>query len=439
MRGRHNFFPDTAKPGPHRIALVLLIALSSFFLSGFLFHVGNRNMEYDDALTQKTLITFLGIQYDAENQACIEQILNSYSTAHNDMLVSYEGVTLNAYSHLLNQRLKKDDRVDDVFMLPPDCLRPYQSRGRLADLSGLPALSAYRPEVLEQMQVDGRAYIATTSLGARGLFANLDLLARYGVSTPRNGKAFLAACETFRAQGITPISADREALKIVLTAVSLSPPGGPMRKNTAAFPAALNASPDRLEQAVSKAFSLLALLRDKGYICMEDVRGIGPIYPGGLFCGGRRPFMIGGAWLSPGLAQARLGFQFKVFPLPLGEDAPVTVLSLDTPLAVSASSPQIPQAVQLVAYLTSPDSIRSYVDAQGLLSPLRDAPPPADAAIRPLAESLRAGNVVFKSDIRLAWPLQDGLEAGLDVFLSGGGAGEATAETMRTLRRGRSE
>ena len=53
MRGRHNFFPDTAKPGPHRIALVLLIALSSFFLSGFLFHVGNRNMEYDDALTQK--------------------------------------------------------------------------------------------------------------------------------------------------------------------------------------------------------------------------------------------------------------------------------------------------------------------------------------------------------------------------------------------------
>ena len=55
-------------------------------------------------------------------------------------------------------------------MLPPDCLRSYQRRGRLADLSGLPALTAYRPEVLGQMQMGGRPYIATTSLGARGLF-----------------------------------------------------------------------------------------------------------------------------------------------------------------------------------------------------------------------------------------------------------------------------
>lgn len=438
MRG-HGHLSGCAKHRQHRLVLVLLIALNSFFLSGFLFHLGNRNMEYDDALPQKKLITFLGIQYASENQSCIEQILNGYSTAHNDMLVSYEGVTLNAYSQLLNQRLKKDDRVDDVFMLPPGCLRPYQSRGRLADLSGLPALSAYHPEVLEQTQVDGHAYIATSSLGARGLFVNLDLLTRQGISPPRNGETFLAACETFRAQGITPISADREALKTILTAVILTPPGGPMRGNAAAFLAAFNASPDRQEQAVGKGFAFLVLLRDKGYLCMEDVRGNGPICPSGLFCGGRHPFMIGGTWLSPGLTQARLGFQFKVFPLPLGEDVPVTVLSLDTPLAVSASSPQIPQAVQLVAYLTSPDNIRRYVEAQGLLSPLRDAPLPADEAIRPLADSLRDGNVVFKSDVRLAWPLQDGLEAGLDVFLSDGGVKEATAATMRVLHRGRSE
>ena len=63
------------------------------------------------------------------------------------------------------------------------------------------------------MQGGGRPYIATSSLGAHGLPVNLDLPARHGVSTPRNGKAFLAACETFRAKGIIPISADREALK----------------------------------------------------------------------------------------------------------------------------------------------------------------------------------------------------------------------------------
>lgn len=186
----HGFLSGNDRPGLRRLVLVLFIALNAFFLSGFLFHVGNRNMEYHDALPRKTLITFLGIQYDAENQSCIEQILNGYSAAHNDMLVSYEGIALNVYSRLLNQRLKKDDRTDNVFILPPDCLRPYQRRGRLADQSGLPALTAYRPEVLGQMQGGGRPYIATSSLGAHGLFVNLDLPARHGVSTPPERQGF---------------------------------------------------------------------------------------------------------------------------------------------------------------------------------------------------------------------------------------------------------
>ena len=59
MRGR-GLLSGNDKPGPRRLALVLLIALNTFFLSGFLFHVGNRNMEYDDALPRKTLITFSG-------------------------------------------------------------------------------------------------------------------------------------------------------------------------------------------------------------------------------------------------------------------------------------------------------------------------------------------------------------------------------------------
>lgn len=37
MRGR-GLLSGNDKPGPRRLALVLLIALNTFFLSGFLFH-----------------------------------------------------------------------------------------------------------------------------------------------------------------------------------------------------------------------------------------------------------------------------------------------------------------------------------------------------------------------------------------------------------------
>lgn len=40
--------------------------------------------------------------------------------------------------------------ADDVFMVPPILARRYAAEGRLAPLKGIPALKAYRPEVLNR-------------------------------------------------------------------------------------------------------------------------------------------------------------------------------------------------------------------------------------------------------------------------------------------------
>lgn len=84
--------------------------------------------------------------------------------------------------------------------------------------------------------------------------------------------------------------------------------------------------------------------------------------------------MIGGSWFSPVLGKAQSAFRFSVFPLPVTSQGAVTVLGLDTPLSVSSRGEHVPQAVQLVEGLTSPENILIFNDGRRLQSAEERAP-----------------------------------------------------------------
>ena len=145
-----------------------------FLLSGFYFQRGNQNVEYDNpSLYPQVLLTFLGVQYPSENKAVTEHILNNYSKSHPNILVSYEWVPLRTYPCILKKRICSNS-LDDVFMLSLDS-RYQVPEGVLADLSSLPTLAAYRQQVLAQMRKGDTIPYVTTSLGAFGLFCNLNI------------------------------------------------------------------------------------------------------------------------------------------------------------------------------------------------------------------------------------------------------------------------
>ena len=87
------------------------------------------------------------------------------------------------------------------------------------------------------------------------------------------------------------------------------------------------------------------------------------------------------------------------------------MLGLDTPLSVSSRGEHVPQAVQLVEGLTSPENILIFNDGQGGFSPLKNAPLPADKAVHPLWKSMDAGRGIFHSDIRLRYNLWHRLDS----------------------------
>ena len=173
------------------------------------------------SLYPQVLLTFLGVQYPSENKAVTEHILNNYSKSHPNILVSYEWVPLRTYPCILKKRICSNS-LDDVFMLSQDS-RYQVPEGVLADLSSLPTLAAYRQQVLAQMRKGDSIPYVTTSLGAFGLFCNLNMLERNRLKVPQTLEEFLAACAAFHRIGITPLAVTRECLRALLIARAYEP------------------------------------------------------------------------------------------------------------------------------------------------------------------------------------------------------------------------
>lgn len=277
-----------------------ILLLMCVFLSGFFFHRGNQNREYDVSGMQPCIIlNFLGFRYDSDNRAALERLLSLYSERHPDKFVSYEGIPPAEYGRVLSQRLKMKS-ADDVFMVPPILARRYAAEGRLAPLKGIPALKAYRPEVLEQMKLEGDIRYATTSLGAFGLFCNLDMLEKEGLSVPRNMAEFGAICGYFLRKEVTPVAfAGREPLKALVVAGLFEPS---VSGDADSFFVSLETVPGRLEIALMESLDRLAALRERGWLRPGDVRGGDDGEPPLSFTRGETPFMLGGSWHagSPG-------------------------------------------------------------------------------------------------------------------------------------------
>ena len=408
----------------------LFLFVLCFLLSGFYFHRGNQNTEYAGGILKpQTLLTFLGFQYADKNEWSLEYVLDIYTKNHPNILVSYESIPKPGYFQILELRIRMNS-MDDVFMVSPYDARRYAAGGKLADLKDLSVLEGFRPEVLRQMHVEGMVPYLTTSLGAFGLYCNLRMLNRNGIAIPQNMGMFIAACERLRQAGIAPISASGfDALKALVIARSFRDAlyGSPEE-----FFAGMQMHPERLENLLTEGLTFLRLLLERGYLDLTGVSDAGQT-SFGLFAKGESPFMIGGVWLSPQLEKKRPGRWFKVFPLPLGTEGGIAVLRLDTPLAVNKNSPRLKEALSLVESLAEPDTVRAFNDAQGLFSPLKNAPKPADSAVYPLWESINQGHAVFHSDIRLPCPVWEKLDAGVDMILSGACAKDAAKKVMQSL------
>lgn len=365
---------------------------------------GNRVVNYEETDRESITLTFFGNKYEPENVLIIEEIISDFMKENPGIRISYESLKGNAYYNALEKRMAAG-KGDDVFMVNHDILLELKNQGLVADLSGLGTIPNFTESMRGQMEEDGRIYWVPTTVSIFGLYCNLDLLKEHNQKVPENLGEWMAACEYFAGQGITPVIANNDiSLKTLVIGrgfYSLY-----QEKREKEVFSSLNSGEEALSDYLEPGFLLVKEMIDKGYVdakkTVETRKTSDDLQE---FTKGEAPFMLTGAWAAGRVDGMKPDFSFEVIPYPVLEDGSLLVINADTRLSVNAGSEHKEEAMKFVEFFTKPENISKFADQQSSFSPLEGGEPSSVKEIQTLIPCYQQGRTVIGTDAFLEVPI----------------------------------
>lgn len=237
------------------------------------------------------------------------------------------------------------------------------------------------------------------SIAGTGIIYNKDVFAAAGVEVPTTWDELIAAAETFKAKGITPVAGafkDSWTLEFPYDSLvgTLQDPGffDSLKKEGA------DVGPD----------SATSFTKDQGDVIQKFVQFNSYTQPSAknddynasiaLMASGRAAMLVQGPWALGAIHDIDADIQLGSFPFPASNVASENGLdaAVDMTLSVVKSSPHKEAAEKFLAYLMSPDVVNAWNDSQAAYSPLKDAPVPSDPRVAGLNDAYTAGNYYFQ-------------------------------------------
>lgn len=381
--------------------LLLIIILFAFSWVKF-FPQQYQPVIYEYAANKSNIqLTFFGFKWETENVLTIESLMTEFINNSKTINVLYESIKGREYFRALKKQMETNNG-HDIFMVSQDMLPALTRQGHLVELSDLPELKNYSEPALSQIRdAKGSVWALPTSISAFGLYCNLDLLKKHGVSLPDTLQDFLAACKKFSDAGITPIIANNDiSLKTLVIARGM-PAFYQSGENVSDL---VNTGKLPLSTYFRSGFALLKELCDHGYIdrqrtlvtrkTRDDLTD---------FAGGESPFMLTGLWASTRLREMA-NFRYSVVPYPVQEDGPILVINIDTRLALNAHGKHLPEAKSFLRYMIQAESINRFCANQTSFSPLK-AFSTSNLLLQNLEKHLRNGRAIIGTDSRFVFPI----------------------------------
>lgn len=389
---------------------------------------GNRVVNYEETDRESITLTFFGNKYEPENVLIIEEIISEFMEENPGIRISYESLKGTAYYDALEKRMAAG-KGDDVFMVNHDILLELKEKGLVADLAGLSTISNFTESMRGQMEEDGRIYWVPTTVSVFGLYCNLDLLKEHNQKVPENLGEWMAVCEYFTGQGITPVIANND---ISLKTVAIGRGFYALYQENGEKEAfrRLNSGEDALSGYLEPGFLLVKEMIDKGYVdarkTLETQKTSDDLQE---FIKGEAPFMLTGAWAAGRVDGMEPDFSFEVIPYPILEDGSLLVMNADTRLSINADSEYKEAAMKFVEFFTQPENIGKFADQQSSFSPLKGGAPSSVKEIQALIPCYQEGRTVIGTDAFLEVPIWNLTAQAVKKLL----AGETQEEVMEWI------
>uniref|UniRef100_UPI0039F03CF7 ABC transporter substrate-binding protein n=1 Tax=Sinomonas sp. G460-2 TaxID=3393464 RepID=UPI0039F03CF7 len=338
----------------------------------------------------KTTLTVVGFEGGGTELADIPQINADFQKKYPDIKIEYKYVANGEYDQYNNTRLAAGTAAD-VLMTNPTRVQQWQKQGYLADLSDQAWATQLLPNVAPFGQIDGKTYAFTQQNIPIGLYANLDILKKAGITTvPQTWPDFLTALQKLKTAGQPGLLLANqggwtsEQLTLALAANLLPSSWG----------AGYDTGQSSWNPTYSPVFDHIKELLTSGTVDGKLMNGIEPFNTGNAdFTSGKWAFTVMGAWeLQNFEKNAKFDFSFNPFP---GGDAgsqPNGVTFVGSGWGVNAASSHKDAAEKYVAFMADPANDSRYLAAENSFTTLRSVPSPTMTKATAYVDAFNAGH-----------------------------------------------
>jgi raffinose/stachyose/melibiose transport system substrate-binding protein len=247
------------------------------------------------------------------------------------------------------------------------------------------------PNVAPFGQISGKTYALTQQNIPIGLYANLDILKKAGITdVPQTWPDFLTALQKLKAAGQPGLLLANqggwtsEQLTLALAANQLKPSWGP----------GYDAGKTSWNPTYTPVFDQIKQVLTSGAVDGKLMNGIEPFNTGNAdFAAGKWAFTVMGAWQLQSFTQnAAFDFSFNPFPGGGSGSQPYGVTFVGSGWGVNAGSAHKDAAEKYVAFMADPANDSRYLAAENSFTTLKNVPSPKMSKATAYVDAFNAGH-----------------------------------------------
>lgn len=302
-----------------------------------------------------------------EDRPAYETMFEAFTTANPDITVKFDPTVDTEYETRLTTALQAGKGPDIAQLKPYGELQPLINAGYLEPLDGVVnGLADFYPTALDGARSvdDGMIYGVPYALPNMGVYYNERIFADNGIEPPETYADFMAACDTLKSAGVTPLAAGGAggtawSLEIMLGVVGPGVYGGNEFWNAISDGSADFTDP--------RFVAALQRLQDLQPCLPAGFEGVDYTTATQMFINGDAAMFMGGSWENGSFKIQNPDLQFSIFSFPPDEAGiPALTSSFgDGSYGLVQGSENRDAALKVLEFMASPEWAQLYADNLG--------------------------------------------------------------------------
>lgn len=305
-------------------------------------------------------------------KAWMEEMVENFNAANEDVQVIIETVPYASYDQTLKTKISSEDAPMIFDLAGQANYQEYAEAGHLYDVSEIEGIENIQEGYLLDGQVDGVQYAIPLDTNGYAIFYNKGIFDEYGLEVPKTVSEMHAVCETLAENGVQPFAAPMQELWGLQEYVDVS--GFPLFGTENWFT-------DKMELKSTFAEDDLFKEAIKNYYSFKEYWGDDPFGTDwdtaqNMVANGEAAMTANGSWAIDGIHSKNPDCEVRVFAMPTTEDPDGAIMIMRPGnglcLYNSSDEKQMEAGKRFYTYLMSKESGESYATNGFKISTVKD-------------------------------------------------------------------